>query len=383
MKHRGRNEGSITQRRDGRWQAIISLGYEGGRRKRKSIYGRTRAEVAKELTKLLRTKDRGLPLPAGGTTLERYMERWLEHVKPTVRPRSWESFEMLSRRHIVPELGRYRLEKLTPDHVQDLLNRKLAAGLSAQTVRHIRMTLGLALKRAVKWELAARNVAALTDGPKVERKPISPLSAEEAQRLLAVVHESRLAGVYELVFSLGLRRGECLGLAWPNVDLEARTLTITQSLQRVGGRLQLLPLKTKQSARTIALPERTVAALRRQSVRQKEEQLRSGPEWQGNPDNLVFTSLAGTPLEPRNVSARHFKAMLAKAGIEPHRFNDARHTCATLLLDDGANIKQVQALLGHSRVATTLDVYVHHTPAARDDTAARMDQILSVPAGRK
>ncbi len=87
MKHRGRNEGSITLRRDGRWQAIVSLGWESGKRKRKSIYGRTRADVAKELTKLLRTKDRGLPLPAGGATVEKYMTRWLEHVKPTIRPR--------------------------------------------------------------------------------------------------------------------------------------------------------------------------------------------------------------------------------------------------------------------------------------------------------
>jgi integrase len=163
--------------------------------------------------------------------------------------------------------------------------------------------------------------------------------------------------------------------SWKNSTFH--TLTVTQSLRRVGGRLQLLPLKTKQSARTVNLPKRAVAALRRQAVRQKEEQLRAGPDWAGNTDNLVFTSLRGTPLEPRNASARHFKKMLTKAGIAPHRFNDARHTAATLLLDDGANIKQVQALLGHSRISTTLDVYVHHTPAARDDTAARMDAILA------
>lgn len=377
MKHRGRNEGSITQRRDGRWQAIISLGYgENGKRKRKSIYGRTRAEVARELTKLLRTKDRGLPLPAGGTTLDKYVNKWLEHVKPTVRPRTYESFETLVRRHILPELGKYRLEKLTPDHVQDLLNTKLAAGLSAQTVKHIRMVMRLALTRAVKWEMVGRNVAALTDGPKVEPKPIQPLTAEEVKRLLAAVSASRLAGVYTIAFDLGLRRGEVLGLRWQDVDVNTLMIRLSQSLQRVGGRLQLLPLKTKSSAREIEMTTSVAAALRRQAVRQKEEQLRAGPDWQGNPDNLVFTSLRGTPLEPRNVSARHFKMMLARTGIGPHRFHDARHSCATLLFDDGASVKQVQALLGHSRASTTMDVYVKNTDDARHDTAARMNAIL-------
>jgi integrase len=379
VKRRGRGEGSIIQRPDGRWQATISLGYENGKRLRRFIYGETRQQVAKALTHALTTRDRGLPLPAGRTNVEVYMARWLEHVRPSIRPRSWESFELLTRRHIVPILGRYRIEKLTPDHVQDLLNRKLASGLSAQTVRHIRMVLSLALKRALKWDLVGRNVAALTDGPRVEREPVSPLTAEEAQRLLAVVSESRLAGLYTLAFMLGLRRGELVGLAWDAIDLDARTLTVKQSLQRVGGRLQLLPLKTKQSARTIALPERAITALRRQRARQAEERLAAGPEWKGNADGLVFTSKIGTALEPHNLSARHFKAMLTRAGVGPHRWNDARHTCATLLLDDGANIKQVQSLLGHSRVSTTLDVYVHHTPAARDDTAARMDQILAAP----
>ena len=213
----------------------------------------------------------------------------------------------------MPDLGRYRLDKLTPDHVQDLLNRKLASGLSAQTVRHIRMVLSLALK----WDLVGRNVAALTDGPRVERKAVSPLTAEEAQRLLAVVSESRLAGLYTLAFMLGLRRGELVGLAWDAIDLDARTLTVKQSLQRVGGRLQLLPLKTKQSARTIALPERAIAALRRQRARQAEERLAAGPEWKGNADGLVFTSKIGTPLEPHNLSARHFKAMLKAPASSP------------------------------------------------------------------
>jgi len=381
-KRRRNNEGCVTLRQDGRWQAIISLGYQGGKRKRRSVYGRTADEVSKKLTELMHKKDRGLPIPQSGTSLNRYLERWLGHVRPSIRPKTYTLFEMIVRVHIAPEIGRYRLERISPDMVQDLLNRKLASGLSPQSVRHIRTVLNLALKKAVRWDFVVRNAAALTDGPKVEHKPVHPLSLEEAQRLLAVVEASRLSNLYIVALALGLRRGELLGLAWDHVAPDARTVTLSQSLQRVERRLQLLPLKTKSSAATLPLPERAASALRQQHKRQEEEQLRAGPDWKGNVHKLVFTSLVGTPLEPTNVSWRHFKKMLAKAGIDPHRWNDVRHTCATLLFDHGADVKDVQTHLRHSRASTTMDIYVHQTPSARTDTASRMDQILGAPSER-
>jgi integrase len=106
MKHRGRGEGSITLRRDGRWSAIVSEGWGNGKRKRRTIYGRTRQDVAKALTAALRSRDQGLPIPVGGLTVERYLVRWLEHVKSSIRPRTHEKFESVVRLHIVPDLGR-------------------------------------------------------------------------------------------------------------------------------------------------------------------------------------------------------------------------------------------------------------------------------------
>jgi site-specific recombinase XerD len=119
----------------------------------------------------------------------------------------------------------------------------------------------------------------------------------------------------------------------------------------------------------------------RRRARQKEEQLAAGPDWQGNPYDLVFTSLRGTPLEPRNI-VRGFKVMLAKAGLPDAKFHDLRHTCATLLFKNGAHPKQVQALLGHSRVGTTLDIYTHVDSSTLDDTANRIDAILGAMKAR-
>jgi integrase len=236
--HRGHNEGSITLRRDGRWSAIVSTGWANGKRQRHTIYGKTRAQVAQALTAILRTLNQGLPLPKGGLTLEQYLKRWLSHVQAAIRPRTYEKFESVCRIHIVPNLGRTRLEKLTPDAVQALLSQKLADGFAPQSVRHIRTVLGIALQRAAKWNLVARNVAALTDGPKVERAPIEPLSEAAAQQLLNSITGHRLEALYVMALTVAMRRGEILGLRWTDVDLDARQLRVNQSLQRVAGRLQ-------------------------------------------------------------------------------------------------------------------------------------------------
>jgi integrase len=378
--HRGHNEGSISLRRDGRWSAIITTGDSNGKRQRRTIYGRTRAEVAQALTAALRARDQGLPLPTGGLTLAAYLKRWLEHVQASVRPRTFEKFESVCRLHIIPDLGHIQITKLTPDAVQMLLNRKLAAGLAPQSVRHIRTVLGVALKRALKWNLVARNVSALTTGPRVERAPVETLSEEQANRLLDSIASHRLAALYTMALTVAMRRGEVLGTRWDDIDLDNRQLHVNQSLQRAGGKLQLLPLKTKSSTRPITIPDRLLVALKRHRIRQKEEQLAAGPEWRGNAHNLVFISTIGTSIEPRNM-VRQFKVLLAKAGLGDAKFHSLRHTCATLLFEHGAHPKQVQALLGHSRISTTLDAYTHVVQSTRDDTASRIDDIFNaVPA---
>ncbi len=376
MHRRGRGEGSITRRRDGRWSAIVSLGYEGGKRARKTLYGHTKEAVREQLTKLLRDRDQGLPIRTGGQTLESYLTAWLANRKPSIRPRTYEFYESMVRLHIIPELGRLRIEKLAPEHVQPFLNRKLKSGLSPMTVKHIRAVLTIALKQATKWNLVARNAAALTDGPKIEREPVKPLDAEEARKLLDTLAGHSLEAFFSVSLAVGLRRGEALGLRWEDIDLDAAILRVNQSLQRVDGKLQLLPLKTKSSRRTIPLPEFVVAALRRQRARQAEYRLAAGQEWQGAADNLVFTSSIGTRLWPRNVD-RSFKTALKAAGLARTKLHNLRHTAASFMLAQGVHPKVVQEVLGHSRISTTLDTYSHVTGGLMEEAARKIDALLA------
>jgi integrase len=376
LKRRGNSEGTIIPYR-GRWAAAIDLGWHDGHRKRKWVYGDTRAAVADQLNALLVKRRQNLPVAFERQTVEQYLTGWLASVKPPiVRPRTYERFEGIVRLHLAPTLGRLRLEKLQPSQVQELLSAKLKAGLSLQSVKHIKTTLSIALNRAVKWDILARNVASLTELPTIERKPVTPLTPDDARKLLDCAAGDRLEALYSVALAIGLRRGEALGLTWDDVALDGDvgSVRVNQSLQRAEGKLQLLPPKTSTSRRTISLPDMAVRALRKHRARQNEERLALGAEWKDT--GLIFTTRAGGPLEPRNVD-RSFKSLLKRAGLSPSRFHDLRHTSASLLLAQGVHPRIVMEILGHSRIALTMDTYSHVMPSVMNEAAAKMDAILS------
>src|SRR3954452_10022857 len=189
MGKRGHHEGSIYRREsDGRWVASIDLGYVNGKRKRKAIYGKTRREVAEKLTASQRDRQLGLPVAPEQQTVAQFLTHWLETVvRPSVRPKTHESYAQLVRLYLIPAIGRHRLTSLTPQHVQSLLNERLSSGLSARTVQYMRAVLRRALGQALKWGLVGRNVATLVDGPRSTRPEVRPLSSGQARQLLDAV----------------------------------------------------------------------------------------------------------------------------------------------------------------------------------------------------
>ena len=213
---RGHGEGAIYFREsDQRWCTSVDLGWENGKRKRKVIYGKTRKEVAEKLKVVLRDQQQGLPIAVERQTVEQFITRWLEEVVASRnRPRTYHSYKEIARLHIIPTLGKIQLTKLTPQDVQTLLSQKAAHGLSPRTVQYIRAVIRMALGQALKWGLVVRNVATLVTPPRAERHEIHPLTPEQARRLLDAARGDRLEALYRVALSLGLRRGEALGLRW-------------------------------------------------------------------------------------------------------------------------------------------------------------------------
>lgn len=372
MTRRGTGEGSIyRQGVDGRWCGVLSLG--GGRRKK--FYGKSRAEVSRKLAQALRAYQDGFLPPPERQTLGDFLTLWLrDTASVTVRPSTMASYEGIVRLHLIPLLGRVPLTKLTPQHVQELINRKLEEGLSPRRVAYIRAVLRHALNQALRWGFVARNVATLVDSPRARRAEITPLDAAEVTRFFDAVRGDRLEALYVLALSTGLRQGEALGLVWGDISEDGGTVAITRALQRIEGQYQFVEPKTPLSRRVIHLPLTARRSLEAHRGRQAAERLANGAHWQG--DGLVFTTVEGRPLDASFVT-HHLQKLLARAGLRHQRFHDLRHACASLLLAQGVSARVVMDLLGHSQISLTLNTYSHVVPSLREDAADRMDSLLT------
>jgi integrase len=390
MAKRGTSEGSIFQRKDGRWVGSLNLGWENGKRKRRHFYAATAAKVRDELLKARFDQSRGLPVASERQSVAKFLEDWLEHtLKSRAKPRSVESFTVIVNKHIVPALGRIRLDKLTPQQVQALLEKKREPyktktkagkviekhGLSPQSIASIRTVLRSALNQALKWGMVARNVATLIDPPRIPRPKTHAINADGARKLLEAARGERFEAILVLALTLGLRRGEILGLRWSDVDFDSRAIRVNQALQRVGGKLQVTEVKTERSRRVVAVPECVVRAVKTRRAQQAQERLLAGVEWKDS--DLAFTNPRGGPLEPITLH-RDFKRLLRAAELPTQtRFHDLRHTAASLLLAEGVHLRVIMELLGHSSISLTANTYAHVMPAAMRDVADRMESILA------
>ncbi len=307
MARRGRGEGGITKRRDGRWMGQADLGWQDGKRRRKSLYGRTKSEVQAKLRETLHRKAHGMPPVPEQETVGTFLRRWLDIKKEGVRQRTWTRYEQIVRAHLLPNLDRIRLAQLTPQDVAECLRRVKVSG-SAYMARGARDVLRTALNQALRWELVSRNVAVLTDPPRHRTREITPLTPGQAGTLLAAVAGHRLEALITVALGLGLRQGEALGLRWEqDVDLEAGKLSVQQTLVRAGREPRFEEPKTDRSCRTITMPGVVAAALRRHRTRQLEEQLAAGPEW--HPSRLVFTTPIGTPIDRGRLQVDQFDTL--------------------------------------------------------------------------
>lgn len=372
---RGKGEGSIYQRPDGRWVAQVDLGIKGGKRRRKYIYGKTRKAVADRLVVALRDQQQGLLIGTEGQSVGQFLEHWLESsAKPAVRPSTYRSYAMHVRLHLKPAFGSIKLTKLAPQHIQAFMNDRLNEGLSPNTVLRIRSTLRRALNQGMKWGLIARNPATLVDPPKAERHEVEPMTPEEARRFLEGIKGHRFEALYLIALGVGLRQGEILAIRWADLDLGAGTLSVRNSIQRVNGKLKLVPPKGHHAVRALALPPTVVDRLRERRTIQRRERLLAGGMWVD--EGFVFTNRWGGPLDGTNIY-HQFQNLLAACGLPRRRFHDLRHSCASFLLAQGIPPRVVMAQLGHSQISLTMDTYSHVLPAVQREAAEQIDQFLA------
>ena len=377
MAKRGNNEGSIYKRKDGRWTGAVTIG--GGRAslQRKQFYGQTRQEVARKLTEALKATKDSVPLPLDRLTVGGFARDWLESVLPSIRPKTYESYEATVRVHIIPRFGHIRLAKLTPTDLERFYANLISNGAAPKSVRNYHACIHAMLEKAVRQNVLVRNVASLADLPRRIRRDLPMITPQQVQAFLRATNEHRLEALFVLAITTGARQGELLGLRWDHVDLDEGIIDIRWALQKVQGKVHLVEPKTSSSVRSVALTELAVAALRRRRMQQIKDKVYVGQGW-ANEMNLVFTTPLGTPLDKDNVRKRELPPLLKAGGLPTElRFHDLRHIAASLSLGNGVSITTVSQMLGHSDAATTLRVYAHAIPGAQREAAKTLNILLA------
>ena len=376
--------GHIRQRENGLWEGQYV--YKGERR---SIYGKTQEEVARQLEEIIASIEEGTYIRPNQHTLLSWLREWLHtYAEPTLRPATFTNYELIIERHFNTKLGNVKLKNISTRMLQNFFNEKLVSGrankksggLSPKTLKNMKYMLHVALDQAYFDELIPSNPVngvrlPVPDGP--EQRVLRPEEKERICAHAATMRTFPAQGVI-LLLTCGLRRGELLGLQWQDVDLEDGIMKIRHTLSRLKKfdvsksaypyirldayapetnrtALYLGPVKTKKAVRTIYLPARAKGALLViRTISTEFADVKSD----FNPHDLVFCTEEGHPFEAK-VLEEGFQKILADLHLKSVNLHATRHTFATEALQKTTDIVIVSEILGHTKPSTTLDMYGH------------------------
>lgn len=380
-KRRANGEGNIRKRKDGRWEGRYTAAYDPatGKRITKNVLGKTQAEVKEKLARAIADSQQLDVSKAGNYTVTIWIKTWYEvYAEPRLRPKTKDYYLNYINNHIIPGIGSIKLEKLTTIQIQRFYNDLQKNGrvqryahieladrsLSPRVVRGVHTLLNNCLEQAVAVRLILVNPAKGCKLPKLEKKEMQILPQEKIGLYLAEAVRRGLLAMFYLELTTGLRRGELLALLWTDLDIEARTISITKQVNRINGELVVSQPKTQNSVRTLAIPRQAVDLL--------------AEEHQKHPSNLyMFPSpKTGTMYDPD--AFRHIHDKILKAiGAEHVRFHDMRHLFATLSLKNGVDVKTLSGALGHYSAGFTLNTYTHTTIQMKQDAADTIGAVIS------
>jgi len=373
---RQHGEGSVYHRKSrGQWVAVADLGPgKDGRRDRREFTGPDPQSAMDKRADFLGRRRDGFTLPRGRQpTVSDWVAHWVHNIaKARVEPSTWyRSYRHKCEAHIIPYFGHVKLAELTEEDVEawhrELEATRTRAGkpLSASTIVTVHAIFSSALKEAVIRGRMPRNPCANVPPRRGPGRDVEPPAAEEVQRILTACRTRPGGARWVLAITTGLRQGEALALQWRDVRLDSpASVTVRRAAAWTDAGLAYKPPKSEAGRRTVPLPKMAVAALRAHREAQAVVSLR---------DALVFTDPQGRPVHPTR-DWEDWRDFLMELGLPHCRVHDLRHSFATALLEQGADPRVVQDLMGHSS-AELLKIYQHVRPVMHARAAAMLDEL--------
>jgi integrase len=370
-RRRANNEGTIFFRESrGEWVAQVSL--SGGRLTK---YAKTQRECRDWIRETLTKIGNGLTFSGTQVTLAKFVETWLDGKELSRRAKTVGQYRQIVELHILPRLGKMRLQDIQPAHLKQLYLSKKEEGRGARTVQLIHAVMHSVLNQAIKEGILGRNTAALVERPKVEQTEQQILTESQAQQLVLASMRTHIGTLIYLALMTGMREGELLGLKWSDVDWVKSQIHVQRQLQRIKGQgAVLVPPKTKAGRRQIKMGLGTMDRLSTHQQEQTQVKAGLGDRWEEN--DLVFPNTLGKPMACENMSAE-FKRLLKQNGLPMIRFHDLRHTSISFLLDIGTPVNTVQKRAGHSKASVTTDTYGHSLGHSEEEAAERIEEMLT------
>ena len=387
---RSNGDGSIRQRKDGTWEARFTVGIHPGTGKpiRKSIYGKTRDDVAEKLRKATSSVDSGDYSEPSKITVQQWLNDWLDNYCKDKKPLTVKQYRSMVNTHILPELGATKLSKLSAPQLTKFYNNLgvevkttkkknkktgeieiIREPSSPKTVKNIHGIISKALEDAIDQGLIKTNVAQRAKLPRIEPKEISPLTEAQQKAFVNVIKAHKYREIYTTILFTGLRESEAIGLTWDCFDSQKGTLKVYRQLQKrtkAEGGYQFAALKNDKT-RVLKLSPYMVKLLT--SVKAKQEA-------SGNESIYIFTNDCGDHLSVDNVYGC-YKRIVKKIGVPEARIHDLRHTFAVNSLQEGDDLKTVQDNLGHATAAFTLGTYGHVSDRMKEDSARRQQEMIA------
>ena len=374
------------QVKNGKYYMVLNSTENGKRKQKLNSTGLTEKGNKSKAEQMLREKlteeERRNPVVCSDMTVADCVRRWLTRMKRRVDEVTYRSYQHTAETHILPYFDENGLKlcECTVEVLQTYFDEKYRngrkdgkGGLSSKTMRHHKGILGQALAECVKDGLIPSNPCQYVEMPRRERHEAHFYSAEQLQQLITALNGDPIQPLVRIAALYGLRRSELLGLKWDSIDFENGMVLIRHTVCKMIVTVEKDKTKTQSSRRSFPMTEEARGIFLKAKAEEEENQRLFGKAYQKN--DYVFKWPDGRTFAPDYVT-HHFSKMLERYGMPHIRFHELRHSCASLLLNNGCGLKDVQEWMGHSDIQTTANIYGHLDTSRKQSLADKLTECL-------